>query len=87
MLTMTIDAGEHLKSLLEQAEAPENAAARFVASDDGLSLHVDEPRPGDETIEHEGRTVLLLDAQIAELLADRTLDIEQTEEGPALTLQ
>ncbi|MEX0885418.1 MAG: hypothetical protein WD009_03165 [Phycisphaeraceae bacterium] len=87
MLTITETAGEHLSQLLEDAEAPEGAAARFVASDEGLSLHVDEPRPGDETLEHEGRTVLLLDAQIAELLADRTLDIEQTEEGPALTLQ
>lgn len=42
-----------------------------------------ELRTGDSTLQHEGRTVLLLDAQVSELPAEDTLDIE----GARLTLQ
>lgn len=87
MLTMTHPAAEHLKQLLQEVDAPQDAAARFVASSDGLSLQLDHPRDGDESYNHDGRTVLLIDEQIADLLSDRTLDLEETDEGPALTLQ
>ncbi|MEX0744829.1 MAG: hypothetical protein WD118_04435 [Phycisphaeraceae bacterium] len=87
MLIMTHSAAEHLRQLLLEADAPEGAAARFVAGPEGLSLHLDKHRTGDETYEHDGRTVLLVDGQIADLLADRTLDVEQTDDGPTLTLQ
>ncbi|MEX0653322.1 MAG: hypothetical protein WD534_01340 [Phycisphaeraceae bacterium] len=87
MLIMTQSAAEHLEQLLAEADAPEGAAARFVAGPEGLSLHLDQQRPGDETYEHDGRTILLIDEQIADLLAERTLDLETTDDGPALTLQ
>lgn len=87
MLTVTEPAADHLAKLLDEAEAPEGTAARFVASQEGLSLQVDSPRPEDQTIEHQGKTLLVLDAQVAELLGDKTLALEETEEGPALTIQ
>jgi len=87
MLTVTGPAAEHLAKLLSEAEAPEGTAARFIANQEGLSLQVDSPKPEDQTIEHNGKTVLLLDEQVAELLDDKTLDLEETDEGPALTLQ
>ncbi|MFA9476826.1 hypothetical protein ACERK3_00835 [Phycisphaerales bacterium AB-hyl4] len=87
MLIMTHTAAEHLRQLLLEADAPEGAAARFVAGPEGLSLHLDKQRSGDEAYEHDGRTVLLVDEQISELLNDRTLDLEETDDGPALTLQ
>ena len=87
MLNVTDPAAEHLAKLLQEADAPEGAAARFVAGQEGLSLHLDNAKPGDDTIEHHGRTVLLLDEQISELLNDKILDLQETESGPALTLQ
>ncbi|HEX7009559.1 MAG TPA: hypothetical protein VF184_06225 [Phycisphaeraceae bacterium] len=87
MLTLTETARAHLARLLNEAGAPEDAAARFVAGPQGLTLYLDNLRPGDETFEYEGRTVLVLDEQVADILSERTLDVEETEEGPTLTLQ
>ncbi len=87
MLNITEPAADHLSKLLNEADAPEGTAARFVASQEGLSLQVDSPRPDDQTIEHDGKAILLLDAQVAELLDDKTLALEETEQGPALTIQ
>jgi len=86
MLTVTDPAGEHLAKLLDDAEAPEGTAARFVAGEDGLALQVDEPKEDDQNHDHQGRTVLLIDPQVAELLQDKTLDVRETEEGTALEL-
>ena len=87
MLTMTESAGARLAELLDEAEAPGGAAARFVAGPEGLSLAMDAKREGDQTFDHEGRTVLLLATEVADALSDKTLDTEATERGLALTLQ
>jgi hypothetical protein len=47
---------------------------------------LDNARPGDETFDYEGRTVLMLDAQVSQVLDDSTLDVEATDEGPKLIL-
>lgn len=86
MLSVTEPASSHLEKLLDKAQAPDGAAARFVASEEGLTLQLDHPKPEDETHEHEGRTILLLDQQVAELLSDKTLDLQDTEQGPSLAL-
>jgi Fe-S cluster assembly iron-binding protein IscA len=86
MLNVTEPASAHLAKLLDDAEAPEGAAARFVQGEQGLALQVDEPKQDDQTHDHQGRTVLLVDPQVAELLQDKTLDVRETEEGTALEL-
>lgn len=87
MLTLTEPAGAHLEKLLDEANAPDGAAARFVAGEEGLTLQLDHPKPDDEAHEHDGRTVLLLDEQIAELLTDKRLDLHETGEGPSLAIE
>ncbi len=87
MFILTDAAREHLSELLDQAQAPEGAAARVVIEDEGLTLSIDHPQEGDETFEHEGRTVLLLAPQVAEALDGQTLDVEQGEDGPVMTVQ
>ncbi|MHC5023233.1 MAG: hypothetical protein ACYTGG_04895 [Planctomycetota bacterium] len=86
MFTVTDAAAEHLSDLLEQAEAPADVAVRFVLSDEGLGLELDNEKPGDATFNHETRVVLLLDEMIVALLDNRTLDLEDDEDGAALTL-
>jgi Fe-S cluster assembly iron-binding protein IscA len=86
MLNVTEPASQHLAKLLDDAEAPEGAAARFVHGENGLALQVDEPKDDDQTHEHQGRTVLLIDPQVADLLQNKTLDVRETEEGTALEL-
>ena len=69
--------------MLKQQSMPEEIAVRFVYEGQGIALQQDSERAGDTTFQHEGRTVLLLDAQVSELLAEDTLDLV----GAKLTLK
>ena len=84
MLNLTDSAAGHLATILEQA--PDEAAVRFVPQGNALSMQLDNPRPEDVTFEHNDRTVLVLDPQISEVLSDRTLDVQETPQGPQLAL-
>jgi Fe-S cluster assembly iron-binding protein IscA len=86
MLTMTEAAGAHLIDLLGEAEVPEDVAIRFVVESEELTLRLDKEQPGDETLSHDGKTVLLLDEQMSPMLAGKTLDIEESDDGPKLSL-
>ncbi|MHC4128228.1 MAG: hypothetical protein ACYSWT_09435 [Planctomycetota bacterium] len=86
MLTMTEAAGAHLVDLLGEAEVPEDVAIRFVVESEELTLRLDKEQPGDESFSHEGKTVLLVDEEMSSMLAEKTLDVEPSDEGPKLTL-
>jgi Fe-S cluster assembly iron-binding protein IscA len=86
MLTLTESAGAHLAELLTQAQCPDEVAVRIMREGEGWALQTDTARPGDETFEHEEKTVLVLDEEAATLLTDMTLDIESGETGPSLVL-
>ena len=83
MFTVTEAASARLAEILEKKDLSEEVAVRFIHEGGVIRLRSDKEQPGDTTFQHEGRTVLLLDAQVSELLADETLDIE----GPGLTLR
>ena len=87
MLTMTEAAGSHLQTLLDKANAPDDAALRFVPGQQGLELTMDKPRDNDQQLEHGGQTVLLLDETLASKLEQYTLDATQTEQGTTLSLE
>jgi hypothetical protein len=86
MLTVTDAAGAYLVDLLGDAEAPEEVAIRFVVETQGLALRLDNEQPGDESFEHEGKKVLLLDEHMSTMLSEKTLDVEPSDDGPQLTL-
>ena len=87
MLTLTEAAGAHLADILADRECPDDIAVRFVCAESGHSLVLDNKKAGDSTLEHEGRTVLLLDQTAAELLDNETLDVKQTDRGGKLFLK
>ena len=76
MLTVTRAASEYLRELLEQAQAPTQAAVRILVKPDGLKTTIDEVRSGDASFDHEGRKVLVLDEKASDVLSERTLDLE-----------
>lgn len=86
MLTVTDSAGDHLVGLLENANAPDDAAVRLVMAEGGLGMRADKPRPEDITFEHDGRTVLVAAQDVADALDGRTLDTTKTDKGTGLTL-
>lgn len=84
MLTMTEAAGGYLHNVLETSRAPAEAAVRLTVGAEGLSASIDSQRPGDATLYHEGRRVLLLDPPASEALDARTLDVQSTPDGDKL---
>ncbi|HEY7496172.1 MAG TPA: hypothetical protein VIH59_34340 [Candidatus Tectomicrobia bacterium] len=86
MFMMTETAGEYLIAVLDDANASEETAIRFVLEGNTLMPKLDNARPGDATFDHEGRPVLVLDEQVSQILAESTLDVQATEEGPKLVL-
>jgi hypothetical protein len=86
MFIMTETAGEYLIAVLDNANASEETAIRFVLEGNALTPKLDNTRPGDATFDYEGRRVLVLDAQVSQALAESTLDVEPTDEGPKLVL-
>lgn len=83
MLAVTEAARGCLAQMLDQKGVAAEAAVRLVHEPDGVTLQSDVERAGDQTFKHDGRTVLLMDAKISELLAQSTLDVD----GSKLTLR
>lgn len=71
---VTEAARDELIDMLERVDAPDHRAARFVVRGDRLKLTIDRRRTGDVKVDHAGRTVLVLDAQVANLLNGQQLD-------------
>jgi hypothetical protein len=86
MFTMTETAGEYLTTVLDNVNAADEAAIRLVLDGNTLAPKLDNARPGDATFDHEGRTVLVLDEQMTQVLTESMLDVRATEEGPTLVL-
>ena len=87
MFTLTETAGAHLAELLAGAEAPEDVFVRLEQEEDGLGLRFDNALSGDNKFAHKDRTVLVLDDELCQLLADNTLDVEDTDDGPRLHMR
>ncbi len=84
MLSLSDTAGEHLARVLAEANAPEDAVIRLVVEDGNLGLEIDTVKPGDTTFAHAERSVLAIDAQISESLADKRLDLHVEDDQPEL---
>lgn len=66
MLAVTEAAIARLSQVLGQAGVSENVAVRLS----------DAERPGDSAFQHNGRTVLVLDGRVSELLSASRLDVD-----------
>ncbi len=86
MLQVSQPAVKHLAQMLSEAHAPEGVAVRLYLQYDDLAVAIDEVFEGDALYDFEGRTVLILDAHMCAMLAQRRLDVEQTEQGPQLAV-
>lgn len=86
MLTVTDTAVCHLAEILYGCEAADGMAIRFVREGRTITPRLDRERPGDATYEHEGSTVLLLDENVFALLENKTLDVQDTDDGEQLII-
>lgn len=84
MIAVTDAAAARLHEMA--AHGPKGKTLRLEQEGARFEFKWDEPKPGDETVSHDRKTVLVYDAHIAGLLSGRTLNVEQTARGPALML-
>ena len=86
MFMLTEAAGLYLTRVLEDAKAPDDTAVRLVQEADALRPTLDQTRAGDTVFDHDGRHVLLLAPEVSQRLLSSRLDVQQTEQGPRLTI-
>jgi Fe-S cluster assembly iron-binding protein IscA len=83
MLTITTAAAARLARMFADRRGPEHIAVRLRCTGSQLAFESSAEQPGDVKFLHDGRIVLLVDADSARLLEDEVLDAE----GPRLTLR
>ena len=87
MFTVTRPARAYLAAGLDSANAPDGITMRLILQDEALDAMVDHVRAGDVTFEHDGKTVLAIDAATAAVLDDYTLEMQETPDGSRLNLR
>lgn len=91
-MRVTDTAAQLLKELRDQTGAPPELGVRLEPAPDpakagqlGL-VFTDSPQPDDEVIE-QSELQVFVPHEVATTLADRTLDVEPTPQGPVLMLK
>jgi Fe-S cluster assembly iron-binding protein IscA len=89
MLTITDGARERLARKLADKQTDDAISLRFVRNRKrrGWLLRLDNERPSDVTVLHQGRTLLVFDQKSSHLLRNKMLDVRDTDEGPRLRLR
>ena len=69
------------------AGRPDDIAVRVFVNEGRARIRPSRQRQGDQVLTHAGRAVVLLDAEAARYVEQRTIDIRDTANGPRLRLQ
>ena len=86
-LTVTDRARETLKQVLEvNREQPEQVLRLLPNQEGAYQFALDTTRDGDQVVEHDGSTIMVVADEVSSTLSGATLDVRDTEQGPALTL-
>jgi hypothetical protein len=59
---------------------------RFCHDTEGLHMRLSNAHPGDKSFAHQGRTVFVVDDDLAKRLNSRTLGVKKTADGNKLSL-
>ena len=87
MINVTENAKEELKRISTEAVDQPESKLRLVASQEGqLGLIVDSEREGDQLVEHQGSTVLVVGQELSAALEGIGIDCQDTDGGPRLVL-
>ncbi len=87
MVTVTYSAAEHLAYTLSEHQVPDEVVLRIEFTKGGVEMQPDKIRPGDETFDHNGNVVLVLDQQTSQFLGKKTIDLMTDDDGSHLILE
>jgi Fe-S cluster assembly iron-binding protein IscA len=87
-VTVTTRAAGELRKALAEESSEAGQVLRLVArpQGSGFALGPDQVEEDDEVVEEGGETVLVIASALAEELQGAIIDVEETEEGPRLTI-
>ena len=86
MVTLTYTAAEHMAYTLSEHKVDDGVVLRIELRKGGVEIRPDEIRPGDATLDHNGKVVLVLDQQASRLLDNKTIDLMTDDDGAHLIL-
>ncbi len=86
MVTVTYTAAEHLAYKLSEHQVPDTVVLRIKLKKGRVEIQPDKIRPGDETFDHNGKVILVLDQQTSQLLGNKTIDLTTDDDGACLIL-
>ena len=92
MLTVTLLAAVALRAALDDADEPPTRSIRLHARKDeagkiSIRLAMDDIQEDDKPVEFNGRVILVAEPDVAGLVHDRTLTVEETEGGVSFRLR
>ncbi len=87
MLSVSEKAAAVLHESLEQNEADGAEVFRIAMTDDGLALAIGMEEDGDQKIEHDRRTVLAIEPELADAFDGATIDAVETPDGVRLVFE
>lgn len=86
MVTVTERAASVLKEIQSDQEEGSDRVLRIIKQGDDYELTFDTARKGDQVVESEGTSVLLIGEDVANDLEGAVIDCQDTPEGPRFTL-
>jgi Fe-S cluster assembly iron-binding protein IscA len=86
MLQVTDKAATLLRDIQAEQEEGKDKVLRLVSQGDQFELAFDTAKDNDQIFKSEDTNVLLVAPDVAEVLAEATVDAKDTPEGPRLTL-
>ncbi len=87
MVSITYTAAEHIAYTLSEHQVRDDIVLRIKLTKGGVEMQPDKMRPGDETFDHNGKVVLVLDQQTSQLLGNKTIDLMTDDDGSHLILE
>ena len=87
MVTLTYTTGERMAYMISEHQDRDDVVVRINFTKGGVDMQPDKMRPGDETFDHNGNVVLVLDQQTSEFLGDKTIDLMTDDDGSHVILK
>ena len=87
MVHVTERAREMFKEALDQISEAPSLVLRLGPTGSGLGVFPDTLKDEDDVVEHDGQVVLLIDPEVSEALAGKTVDVEDSLDGARFVLR
>ncbi len=87
MVTVTYTAAEHMAYTLSEHQVRDDVVLRIKLTKSGVEMQPDKMHPSDETFDHNGKVVLVLDQQTSQLLGNKTIDLTTDDDWSHLILE